>query len=251
MFALIHRRRDRIAVTASLLAPLAVCVGLIPVRTTLVNTDAALVLVVFIVAVAALGNRVAGYLAAAGAAVWFDFFLTVPYERLTITRHTDAQTTVLLLLVGIATTELAVAARRRGRVVQVDEALLAVVQSTAALVARGDDAGTVIDQVSVQLKAILALRGCAFEPGPGRVRGLRLEPDGVLRWGSAVWRIEEHGFPSEKVELPARYRGELYGRFALDPAPGTAPSVHARRVAVVLADLVAAALAAEREHRGL
>ena len=68
------------------------------------------------------------------------------------------------------------------------KALLAVVQSTAALVARGDDAGSVIDQVSIQLKAILALRGCAFEPGPVRVRGLNLEPDGVLRWGSAAWR---------------------------------------------------------------
>jgi hypothetical protein len=34
VFALIHRRRDRIAVAAALLAPLAVCAGLIPVRTT-------------------------------------------------------------------------------------------------------------------------------------------------------------------------------------------------------------------------
>ncbi|HWG27278.1 hypothetical protein [Actinospica sp.] len=53
------RRRDRIAVTVALLAPVAVCAGLIPVRTTLVNTDAALVLVAFTVAVAALGRRLA------------------------------------------------------------------------------------------------------------------------------------------------------------------------------------------------
>jgi hypothetical protein len=33
--------------------------------------------------------------AAGLAAVWFDFFLTVPYERFTITRHTDPQ-----LLIG-------------------------------------------------------------------------------------------------------------------------------------------------------
>ena len=91
MFALIRRRRDRIAVTAALLAPVAVCAGLIPVRTTLVNTD--------------------------------------------------AQTTALLLPVGIAATELAVAARRRGRVVRVDEALLAVVQSTATREPRSDPHG--------------------------------------------------------------------------------------------------------------
>jgi K+-sensing histidine kinase KdpD len=238
--------RDRIAVIAALTVPPAVCAALIPVRTTLANTEAALVLVALTVAVAALGNRVAGYLAALGAAIWFDFFLTVPYERLTITHHTDAQTTLLLLCVGVATTELAVAARRRGRVVAVDEALLAVVQSTAALVARGEGAGAVIDQVAVQLKAILGLRGCVFEAGPGRVRGLHLEPDGALRWGAALWRLQEHGFPAEKVDLPARHRGTVHGRFALDPTPGTAPSIHARRIAVVLADLAAAAVAGDR-----
>ncbi|HTJ68102.1 MAG TPA: DUF4118 domain-containing protein [Actinospica sp.] len=246
MVQFIRAHHDRIAVVSALVVPPAVCAALIPVRTTLANTEAALLLVAFVVAVAALGNRVAGYLAAVGAAIWFDFFLTVPYERLTITHHTDAQTTVLLLVVGIATTELAVAARRRARVVAVDEALLAVVQSTAALVARGATARDVTTQVSVQLKAILALENCAFQPGPGRVRGLRLEPDGALRWASTIWKIEEHGFPNEKVDLPARHRGEVYGRFVLDPTPGTAPSIHARRVAVVLADLAAAAVADDR-----
>jgi K+-sensing histidine kinase KdpD len=35
-------------------------------------------------------------------AVWFDFFLTQPYERFTITRRTDIETTVLLLVIGVA-----------------------------------------------------------------------------------------------------------------------------------------------------
>ena len=34
-------------------------------------------------------------LAAVSAAVWFGFFLTVPYERFTITRAADIETTVL------------------------------------------------------------------------------------------------------------------------------------------------------------
>jgi K+-sensing histidine kinase KdpD len=41
-------------------------------------------------------------------AVWFDFFLTQPYERFTITRRTDIETTVLLLVIGVAVTEIAV-----------------------------------------------------------------------------------------------------------------------------------------------
>jgi hypothetical protein len=251
MVEFVRLHRDRIAVVSALAVPPAVCAGLIPVRATLANTEAALLLVAFVVAVAALGDRLAGYVAAAGAAVWFDFFLTVPYERLTIARHADAQTTVLLVLVGVATTELAVAARRRARTVEFDEALLAVVQSTSVLVARGEESSAVIDQVVVQLKAVLALRSCAFEAGPGRVRGLRLEPDGALRWGSAVWKLEEHGFPAETVELPARHRGTVYGRFVLDPTPGTAPSIHARRTAVVLAGLAAAAAAGDRSVRGV
>ena len=234
----------------ALLTPPAVCAVLIPARTTLPNTDAALVLVAFTVALAGFGNRVAGYLAALGTALWFDFFLTAPYERLTITHRTDIETTVLLLVVGMAVTELAVAARRRGRAVAIDEALLAVVESTAGLVARGEPAGAVTDQVCVQLRSVLGVRECVFEPAPVRIRGLRLEPDGSLCWGAAVWNLSEHGFPNEKLDLPARYGGEVYGRFTLTPVPGTAPNAHARRQAVVLADLAGAAVAAERTRRG-
>ena len=70
-------RRDRLATIAALLLPPVVCAGLVPLRATLTDTDAALGLAV--VAVAAVGNRLAGYLATASAAVWFDFFLAVPY----------------------------------------------------------------------------------------------------------------------------------------------------------------------------
>ncbi|MEU7905749.1 DUF4118 domain-containing protein [Actinoplanes sp. NPDC049118] len=60
------------------------------------------------VAVAASGNRLAGYLAALSAGVWFDFYFTEPYQRLTIGDRSDVETFVLLLAVGIAVTELAV-----------------------------------------------------------------------------------------------------------------------------------------------
>jgi Domain of unknown function (DUF4118) len=244
-FAPIRRaiRRDRAAAVAALVLPPAVCAGLIPARASLPNTDAALGLVVLVGAVAVLGSRFAGWLAAAGAAVWFDFFLTVPYEHFAITHRTDIQTTALLLLVGGAVTELAGVARRRGRTVAVDEALLAVTESTAGLVARGESAQAVIDQVAVQLRAVLGLRGCVYEAARSGARGPRLEPDGSLRWGRATWSIEEYGFPGAPVELPARHKGRAYGRFVLDPTPTTAPNIHARRTAVVLAGLAATAVA--------
>ena len=105
--------RDRLAVLAGLLAPLALAGALVPFRDSIPNTDAALAMILVVVAVAANGNRLAGYLAAVSTAVWFDFFLTRPYERFTINRQTDIETTVLLLVIGVAVTELAVWGRRQ------------------------------------------------------------------------------------------------------------------------------------------
>jgi K+-sensing histidine kinase KdpD len=110
--------RDRIAVLAALVAPLALAAILVPFRASFPNTDATLALLLLVVvAVAANGYRLAGVLAAASVAVWFDFFLTQPYERFTITRRTDIETTVLLLVIGVAVTEIAVwaAASTRSR----------------------------------------------------------------------------------------------------------------------------------------
>ena len=52
--------RDRIAILAALAAPLAAAAVLLPFRGSWSNTNVALLLVVVVVAVAAIGNRVAG-----------------------------------------------------------------------------------------------------------------------------------------------------------------------------------------------
>src|SRR5215469_18604587 len=104
--------RDRLALAAAVLGPLAVAAALVPFRAQLSGTNSALILVVVIVAVASNGNRLAGGLAAVSAAAWFDFFLTRPYERFTITNAADITTAVLLLVVGLAVSQLAARARR-------------------------------------------------------------------------------------------------------------------------------------------
>lgn len=73
--------RDRLAVLAALAGPVALAAILAPFRSGFPNTDGALALVLVVVAVAANGYRLAGYLAALSTAAWFDFFLTQPYER--------------------------------------------------------------------------------------------------------------------------------------------------------------------------
>ena len=105
--------RDRAAVAVAVTGPLALAALLLPWRGSWSNTNVALLLVVAVVAIACLGNRLAWLvLAAVSAAVRFDFFFTVPYDRLTISRSADMTTFVLLLAVGVAVSQLASWARR-------------------------------------------------------------------------------------------------------------------------------------------
>ena len=97
----------------SLLVPPAVCALLTPFRDNFDNANAALLLVVVIVGVAAFGIRLAGVLAAVSSAVWFDFFLTVPYDTFTINSRDDVEQTVLLLVIGGLVTEIAIWGRRQ------------------------------------------------------------------------------------------------------------------------------------------
>ncbi|MEV6947856.1 hypothetical protein AB0N07_39105 [Streptomyces sp. NPDC051172] len=63
--------RDRLALAAGFAAPFLVALALVPFRTSVSHTNAALILVAVVVAVAALGSRTAGVVAALSAAAWF------------------------------------------------------------------------------------------------------------------------------------------------------------------------------------
>jgi K+-sensing histidine kinase KdpD len=228
--------RDRLAIAAGLLAPLAAAAALLPFRAGWSNTDTALVLVVVIVAVAAIGNRAAGALAAVSAAAWFDFFFTRPYERFTIASSADVRTAVLLLAVGLAVSQLAVRARRLQVIAITDADYLARIHDTAELTQSARSPYAVVDHVQEQLTAVLGLRGCRFEYGALLGHPPRLQPDGTVLAGHQRWDVERSGLPAEEIELRAFGNGQYYGRFMLQPNPGAKPSLQARLVAVTLAD---------------
>jgi K+-sensing histidine kinase KdpD len=92
--------RRTIALLSGLAGPLLVTLAVLPFRDSVANTNAALLLAVVIVAVAAQGYRLPGVCAALSSGVWFDFLLTRPYQRFSIQDRTDVETTVLLLVVG-------------------------------------------------------------------------------------------------------------------------------------------------------
>jgi K+-sensing histidine kinase KdpD len=235
--------QKKVAVLAGLGLPPAVSAALVPFRSGFPNTDAALVLVVVIVAVAALGHRPAGVVAAVSTAVWFDFFLTEPYERFTITRHSDIETTVLLLVVGVAVTEIA-ARSAKHRATAIEEAnFVARIHGAAAAVATGESAPSVVTLVAAQLTDLLSLRHCRFDPAASDQPGARIWQNGDVFLGAVPWGVEQMGLPGREVELPVVYGGRFYGRFVLVPTPGKPISRERRVVASALADQVGAALA--------
>jgi len=237
--------RDRIAVLASLVAPLALAAVLVPFRASFPNTDAALAMLLVVVAVAANGYRLAGILAAVSVAVWFDFFLTQPYERFSITRRTDIETTVLLLVIGVAVTEIAVWGRRQYATASRRAGYLDGINSAAQAVAAGGSAPALIGQVTGQLTQLLSLRSCSFQYGvAGLGRPARLRNDGSVTIGERAWDADTEGLPaSMDTELLVEGGGVFQGRFLMTPAPGARPTLEQRLLAVAFADQVGAALA--------
>ncbi len=229
---------------AALAAPLALAAVMVPFRASFPNTDAALALILVVVAVAANGYRLAGYLAALSAAVWFDFFLTRPYEELAINRRADIETTVLLLVIGIAVTELAVWGRRQHSAASRRAGYLDGINAAAQAVAAGGSPSDLIEQVSAQLTEVLSLRSCRFQFGvAGLGKPARLLHNGQIMTGQRTWDVDE-GLPADiDTELLAEHGGVLKGRFLMSPAPGARPTMEQRLVAIAFADQVGAALA--------
>jgi PAS domain S-box-containing protein len=117
-----------------LVAPLVAALILLPLRNSL--TSAALLMVLVVVGVASTGDRLAGFLAALSAGLWFDFILTPKHAT-----AADVQTTLVLLLVGVAVTEIA---HRGAEAAKHANRMAAVVEySGDAIIGRGlDDAIT-------------------------------------------------------------------------------------------------------------
>jgi len=236
--------RDGLAVLAGVVLPLALTAVLAPFRAHFPNTDAALALILAVVVVAANGYRVAGVLAAVSAAVWFDFFLTRPYEHFSITRSTDIETTILILVIGIAVTEVAVWGRRQHLAATRRAGYLAGINAAAEAVAAGHSPPALIDEVCDRLIHLLSLRSCSFEYGvAGLGKPARLQHNGHVTVGSKMHDTERDGLPTE-TELLVETGGILQGRFLLQASPRTRPAMEQRLVAIALADQTGAALAA-------
>ncbi len=238
----IRGHRDEIATAAAVLAPLAVAAALVPFRTSFADAASALVLVAVVVAVAANGRRAAGFIAAVSASLWFDFFLTQPYDRFSITHRSDIETTISLFVVGIAVTEIAVRNRLHLGVAQEASSYVGLIYELSELVAGGAPAERVIGVATDALIELLQLRSCRFVEGVSTQRLTRIEHDGTVHLGTFRWAAHQMGLPGRELELQVYSQGRQLGRFLVEPTPGSPIPLERRVVAVAIADQVGSAL---------
>jgi K+-sensing histidine kinase KdpD len=246
MESLVRSHRP-VLVAAAAIVPLVACAVLAAFRASVTSTTAVLVLVLVVVAAAATGVRPAGIVAALSSSAWFDFFLTEPHGRFAITDRDDIEAAVLLLLVGVAVTEIALWGRRQQARASRRAGYLDGVLRTAEIVAVGQTSPErLIDHVSSQIVEILDIDACRFAPNgiPGRPSA-SLDHDGSVTQHGHPVSVERHGLPTDdEIALDVRHGGASHGQFLLTSATRIArPSIEQRGVVVLLADEVGAALA--------
>jgi hypothetical protein len=231
----------------AVLGPIAVSGILVAFRDQFRPSDAALVLVLIVLASAVVGGRWGGATAAVVSAFCFDYFFTRPYYSFTIDSRDDIETTIVLLIVGIAVGELVVRTRRTRRMATASRREVEQVRRVAALGAGGEAAGKLIQILQRELVEALDVRGARFERPPF----VTVLPR--LGHGSVTIPAQTNGTPlgpGNEVELPVWGQGREFGRFVLVlPSDSTGVSINPddRALAAALADQLGAALAATTE----
>lgn len=246
MPSFVARYRRALALLAAIAVPIGVAVLLVPFRGTFANTAAALVLVVVVLALAIAADRLTGVLASASAALWFDFFLTRPYERFAISHRPAIETTVAIVVVGLLVNELAATSHRRSRVSREEAHFLDTIRDLAALGAAATPGSEMVTSAATSLTDLLHLRACRFErvaPSPPLAR---LRADGDVEHVGLHWPVGEIGIPGPEAEIAAEWHGRVLGYFILTPTPGQPVALERRVVAVALATIAAARLDVER-----
>jgi K+-sensing histidine kinase KdpD len=233
-------------IAAAAIAPLLCCAGLAAFRDRITTATDALVLVIIVVAAAATGDRLAGIVAALSAGAWFDVFLTEPYLTFAIDDPQDIEVAVLLVLVGVAVTEIALWGRRQQAGASRRAGYLDGVFGTSKIIAVREAApDELIAHVARQIVQVLDIDECRFVlgggPGP---QDASLDHDGHVTRREYRVNVERDGLPTdERIGLVVRQGGVVHGQFVLTAATRVVrPSVEQLRVAVLLADQVGAAL---------
>jgi hypothetical protein len=226
--------------------PLAVSAVALVFRSGTFPVNAALVLVLPVLAAALYGGRRGGIASAFGAAICFDFFFTRPYYSFTIDDPNDVETMVVLLLVGVVVGEIVVRSRRSRAEASASRRQIDQVHRVAELASGRSAPGRLVDIVSREIAALLDARAVRFERPPYTTA--------LLTLGHGVVNVpgysESDGLafgPSHELCVSVWGQGREVGRLVVGldhDATHLATSTDDRALVVALADQLGAVLAA-------
>jgi K+-sensing histidine kinase KdpD len=243
----LKRRRGAVVGVASLGLPLLLAIVLVPFRSNFASSAAALCFLALIAGVAILGNRRSGVLASVSSAIWFDFFLTQPYEKLAISHRPDLETTICIVIVGLLVNELASASRRHNARASKESDYLSYVHELSVLVCSASPIDQVLESACMSIQEVLHLRQCVFERSTSGHPFARILSNGAVAHVGLAWPTKDIGLPSPNTEILAQWQGHAVGRFVLTPTTGEPVSLERRIVAVTLATLGACAVASDAQ----
>jgi len=236
----------------AVLGPLAVSGILVGFRGDFAAPNAALILVLVVLANAMLGGRGPGLLGAVVSAACFDFFFTRPYYSFTISSGDDIELTIVLLVVALAVGELVVRAQRSERSALVSRRQVEQIRRVAEVASGSEPMGRLIDVVQREVVAVLGARGSRFErpPFPSVIPTLGHDRVTLPPGGTAGARPLG---PRNEVALPVWGHGREIGRIVVVLARdsfGVDIPADDRLLAVALVDQLGAVLTAGRDAGG-
>ncbi len=236
-----HRGAQR---AIAVILPFVVAGGVALSGDSLTTATSVLVLVLVVVAVGAAGDRVAGVLAALSSGLWFDYFLTEPTGQLAIKDPDDLEVALLLVVVGVAVTEIAHwGLRQQASAAHRAGFLDGVLESADAAAGPGVDLDEARRRVAGRICAVLDLDRCRLVARPPPRHGVAvLLRDGTVERDGHPVGVERDGIPTD-VEIVLAVPGPAVdsGHFRLIAASRVRrPDLEQRRVAVLLAAQCAA-----------
>ncbi len=238
--ARVSARRLVLAYALAVALPLASAAALIPLRASH-GRALAIVLVLPVVAVAALGATGPALVSALSAGAGYAVLLTPPYYRFAFDNPDDRVASLILVAVGLAVgvlNSLLIGARTgsAARRSELDHLL-----RFASEVTGSHSSEQLTSSACDHLSAVLHLSGCRWQPGPRTGEGPVLLPTGGIMGYLKDLNPDRAQLPPG-LELPAASGGHETGRFVLTPEPGRVVSYEERLTAATIATMYAAAI---------
>lgn len=245
--AMLKRRRGAVVGVASLGLPLLLAIVFVPFRASFASSAAALCFMALIAGVAILGDRRSGALASVSSAIWFDFYLTQPYDKLAISNRRDLETTICIVIAGLLVNELVAASRHHSARATMESNYLSHVHELAVLVSGATPTDQILERARASIREVLHLRECVFERFPSGHPFARILSNGAVAHVGLAWPTQEIGLPGPNTEILAQWHDYAVGRFVLTPTTGEPVSLERRIVAFTLATLSACAVASDAQ----